>query len=226
MDISAMNEELDEIWKEKFAYIPRYYRRPETNETNGLLTVGGNPSYVEKNIDKFIDSQGGQKLWNSTDFRWNRKHEKRVRLSHKEEIFSKNNLSAYYGHFETLKKRLECNWLHVDLYRYRETKQKDFYKLLKEHPNFAQKQVVLFEYLLKIVSPKLILVANSPASHQILQSLPIIERDGPALHEIEINGKLVPVILSRMIANGGIDIYSKARLYNYIEKIWKEESSV
>ena len=223
MNATELNDSLNDIWQAtECTYIPHYFRKPTENQFEGLLTVGGNPSFAEQNIKNFVVSTNNTGDWRLEHFKWETKPSDAIDLSNAEEDYSLVNHSTYFGAFEELRKELNAPpWLHTDLFRCRGTSQKEMYKFLNQNPKFKKAQISLFGKYLTSVRPKLILVANAAASRIILNHLDMERLDSPSLYETKIEGQRVPVILSGMISGGRMDIYSKERLFSLVKKAWK-----
>ncbi|MEM9360197.1 MAG: hypothetical protein AAGB04_28785, partial [Pseudomonadota bacterium] len=202
--------------------IPFYFSENHTIKLNGLLTVGGNPSFVKSNIDKFLASEANIGGWAADDFQWANRCGNRVELSNAEEAYAKSEYSRYFRPFWNLRDLLVCDWEHTDVYRLRTTKQNKLNDVLLRNPSLVEAQLTLFETSLNLMQPKMILVANASSSDAIVNRLSPRWNEQHGCHEIIVGRRTIPVILAAMLTNRVTDKYSKQRLFWLAERIWQE----
>jgi hypothetical protein len=121
---------------------------------------------------------------------------------------------------------------HLDLFYYRETSQNKFKKRIEfkekkdqsiELNKFAEEQLELFLYILEIIDPKVIVVANAFISKIIinkfkdkLNNVQLDSKEG--FHRIFVNNKKIPIFFSSMLTQQrALDLHSYERLVWHIK---------
>ena len=143
-------------------YAPMFYDYPKGG---GILFIGMNPSVPGSKTKKIVNKDERESL------KWNNEvgvEEKVDKLIKLEKRFVDD-----YFYFKKMKEirdfsGLQSNHLqHADLFVYRETKQPEFIKKIKTKRKlneFAEDQLRIFDKLLDLLSPEVIVIANAEAS--------------------------------------------------------------
>lgn len=107
---------------------------------------------------------------------------------------------------------------HLDVLLLRHTSQKELLKSFGEHfdqmkeHSFIKEQIQLFEWTLKAMSPRVVVVANAKASDVLVDALPLVTRDGGRMYGWSQLPD-VPFFLSGMLSGQrALDRYSQKRL--------------
>tara|TARA_B100001250_G_scaffold356979_1_gene332408 strand:- start:289 stop:1068 length:780 start_codon:yes stop_codon:yes gene_type:complete len=255
-----VNKEVIKTWKEYYKnhqgelsnemkLVPMFYDKseyiPEKNKER-ILSVGFNPSYVEKNY-KQVD------------------HLKKITFKHKWKNFKDDDLEdvlkidialrkminnyehlyykPYFKPLEDFYSRIKFFWgkkiqkSHFDLFFLRGTDQKEAQKLLiknqrkkknsegrkeTELTSFGKDNLILFEKMLKSFDPSIIFIFNAGSSHifnEKFLKFQKISDDG--FYYLKGSNRMIPVVLSTMLTNGRMDIFSRELLLWQINKYFK-----
>ena len=129
----------------------------------------------------------------------------------------------YYTPFHGLAKDLGLPWEHIDLFFYRETKQKAVEALVTNRQGslneFGSRQITLAERLLILTRPRMILVANAFASKLFKAHFKLDQLDQDGLHWTTLGAQEVPTFLSSMLGGQrALDLGSLERLVWHMRK--------
>lgn len=229
MEISEINQEIIKIWDEYYVdnpdsltWIKPFLFSEKTKfNSEGLLFVGGNPSFYEGNDERLL-----YKNKNSDYSYWLEKA-----------AINRNNMfsdfkNGYFGNFIKISNRLnKIRWDHIDLFYYQRTSQSSVKKIyfkdstMKE---FFKKQINLFPYLIELIKPKIIIVANAFAS-DILHanfSIDILEdkyfNNDIGTYIIKNENSLIPIFFNSMLSRGATAKGSFKRLVWHIDFVLKK----
>ena len=113
------------------------------------------------------------------------------------------------------------NWDHIDLFQFRETSQKRGLDLLARNDRFRSDQLDMFERVLKIASPKLIVVANAKASKILKGRWQVGAVDAASgCHFHTVSNRPVPVFFSGMLTGRrALDVHSRERLFWHVRRV-------
>ncbi|MCE9539407.1 MAG: hypothetical protein K8R85_09335 [Bacteroidetes bacterium] len=119
-----------------YSNFPKSFLFPETIIQNALLFIGINPSSAKDQIE--YDSYN---------------------------LEQKNNVLPYYRKFENIAEECGMAWTHLDLLFFRETRQNYIKEILttENGVNFIWEQLKIADNLIKISTPKIIVVCNTQA---------------------------------------------------------------
>lgn len=118
----------------------------------------------------------------------------------------------------------------ADLFYYHDSKQKNIEQKLKDKfgSNFKndkdliKKVKEIIDIHIRLYNPKLILISNSLVSKLVSNSMNLNEYNSSYSYSYEENDtnkcKNIPIIFSGMVSGGSMDIFSRIRLKNEIEK--------
>ncbi|KCZ50971.1 hypothetical protein HY29_06370 [Hyphomonas beringensis] len=186
-----------------------------------ITFVGFNPSFVEGRTAKFFRSKG-------VDFNSIREHylwKNRNAFAHEVDddfsFESRNEYDFFAQHREMASFLSYKNWDHIDLFQFRETSQKRGLDLLARNDGFRSVQLDMFERVLEIASPKLIVVVNAKASKILKdrwQMGAINAASGCHFHKV--SNRPVPVFFSGMLTGRrALDVHSRERLFWHVRLV-------
>lgn len=172
-----INQAIFKIWKDcKISnLVPQFYG---SLNPNSLLVVGLNPSFSIKGFRSFLKgSKYDQHLADLKSFySFSRISENLNEGAFDlfiQDFIEIENISkakySYYIKIQELVKETNLKWEHIDLFFVRDTKQKELEELYKERNECLKKQIELSKQLIKLLKPKMIVVANAFASKIMLE---------------------------------------------------------
>ena len=130
----------------------------------------------------------------------------------------------YIKKFSNIAKYVEIeNCDHIDLFFYRETKQKILLQYIcdgkEEITEFGNSQLELSKELIELADPVVIIVANACASQIFEKKYKVTFNKEKGYHEIKLNNQTIPVFLgSTITGQRPIDRYSLLRLKWHLKK--------
>lgn len=255
-----VNHEVIKIWRKYYIdnqfelsneikLVPMFYDKteyfPEKNKIR-ILSVGFNPSYVEKNYEKLNNSE-------------------KIMLKHKWENFECKDVEAilkidialrketenyeylyykpYFKPLEDFYNRIrvfqgkELQKSHFDLFFVRGTDQKEVQKILinkqkRKNKNsgdketdlthFGEDNISLFKKMLSVFNPSIIFVFNAGSSHIFYEKILNYKKmSNDGFYYLDTDNNSIPVVLSTMITNGRMDVFSRELLLWQINKYLK-----
>ena len=146
----------------------------EEPKKDALVFVGMNPSFSKKGWKALLRVSDTSDLDPESFLQWPSPQDFKIELSHKLEALAKKKYPFFAPH-RALSSILNLEWAHFDLFAYRETSQFNTRTLvLKEGEeieltDFGLQQIVLFENLLQLAQPKVVIVVNALASQIYLK---------------------------------------------------------
>ena len=230
--------------------VPMFYDKseyiPEKNKVR-ILSVGFNPSYVKSNYTKIHNSEKIIHKHKWENFRY--KDVKRILeidIALRKEVENYEHLyyKPYFRPLETFFNEIlafqgkELQKSHFDLFFVRGTDQKAVQKILinkqkrktknrgkkeTELTSFGEDNIRLFKKMLATFDPSIIFVFNAGSSHIFSEKLlnhKSMSDDG--FYYLEKDNNMIPVVLSTMITNGRMDVFSRERLLWQINKYLKK----
>jgi hypothetical protein len=242
-----VNREVLHIWEQSGYvgskdYIPQLFKKIDKNP---LLFIGLNPSLSKNHLAKVSKRFGlanpeSMYYWKN---RCRENYERAIDL-----IEGAEKLSSFATRFQKISKVLfpdESRWTYIDLFFWRQTKQKDFKKKLgywKGKPlqlaDFWKNQLELSFGLIKKIDPRIIVVQNALAASLFIQERALRQKlgmilssdsyDGPGwdpffakkgYFQLNMNSRNIPVFFSQMLyAQGALDDYSLDRLIWHMKR--------
>lgn len=231
-DVEDINNRILDLWEEEF--------KQETSEKvlvpllfnnfnkNGLLTIGMNPSFSETGFKSYVKEYTNINQL----FTWNSKEEtlNKIKNINELDMRSKTPPDGYKPFFKPFWKLMESlggvNWDHIDLFFYRKTDQQEFLKqpvMIKEKrlTPFAIKQLEIVRDIIRLVNPKIILVANSGASDIFKKHFEkhIVFDKQLGTYTFKLANEKIPIFFSAMLSNGALDKHSYERLKWHMREV-------
>lgn len=234
--MKEINTKILEIWRKwvKKGFlknpllIPMLY--PDLKK-NVPLFVGLNPSFSIKGFKSFVDEPNFDPVkFYSWRFDLTEEHIGRIIEI---ELESKQKYS-YFVKFREISKYVYDNdskWEHIDLFLMRETKQKNIKRLIFKNKSnklneFAKNQLEIFESIINILNPNLIIVSNVLASKIFISYFKnnyFDEKFG--CHVTQFTDDKIPTFFSSMLTGQrALDNFSFRRLKWHIKKVINEFS--
>lgn len=227
--IEQINARFIALWTETFGngsavHAPVLRAAPEPGR---IVFVGLNPSLSRKGWDSVLEKARQKDLPHPLDyFRWPAPPYFEIGIAHRLEALAHEHY-AFYGPHRTVRKRLGRNWTHLDLFAYRETDAPTVQRLLVANPKsfeltgFGEKQFELFEQLLEMAEPSIVVFINALASRIYgCRRKPAFDPTY-GCYRVRIGDTPdVPVLFSRMLTgSGALDHFSRERLYWHIAHV-------
>jgi hypothetical protein len=213
MNQEEINRKTNEIW-EKYSHLECTKRPrlvfPDFRKNPDILFVGINPAFKDS-----LEGYSEEEL---------KQHETKNKATKKEEAYQ------YFRPFYDF----TDNWEHIDLFFLRETNQnkvKEYLGCKKgiSLNEFAKEQLDIFIPILKLISPKTIVVNNAFASDIIKKEFKKLidnsEFEKEGFDKININGNKIPIFFCGMLSGQrALDRESKRRLIWQINSHLKRNS--
>jgi hypothetical protein len=233
---AKLNKKILAVWKKHFGndkevYAPIFF---DDFEHGGLLFIGINPSLNPKGQKKVREGTEFEHL-DPEFYRWNNiasnpdyvdtciKSGRHTRAKYR-----------YFARMHEMTKQCKTHFQHIDLFVYRQTKQKEFLPLIREDRKgnlneFGRDQIAIFLEALKEIRPAVIVVSNAVASKIIKEQLKddLSFDDERGFHWLALDGVRVPIFFSSMLSGGGaLDTGSYERLRWHVGKAfdYKQQS--
>ncbi|MDO8577757.1 MAG: hypothetical protein Q7R50_01085 [Dehalococcoidales bacterium] len=244
--VRDVNEKVMRLWEEWHCKlkdgnlkVPLIY--PDLNNTDALLFIGMNPSFVLTAYEKNLKDTNYQSTDVKRFFSWGNHYFDMAECGKIEKIM-RTKYKKYFGKFEKIAEEALGNPLkyeHIDLFFNRETSQREFERKILNNPvmkEFVLCQLELSKSLIKHVHPKLIVVANAGAAKlfekkaetgNLGEEFHLQWSEEQGYHTAVINEKPIPVFLTSMLTGQrALDDGSYRRLKWHIKKALKDVSSV
>lgn len=224
--LNELNAELEGIWADVVQHDSQKYAPVQFNtpKKNGIVFVGLNPSFSDDGWKSNLKNTPHQHIDPRTFFSWPRPPEFDMALAqHLDQL-----AHATYPFFEQhrrLSEYLNLHWEHLDLFAYRETNQsaakEKFLRPGNDHQlnDLGAMQYRLFEQMLELAEPRVVVVANALAARIYASSRAPRFDDEAGCHIDRINEHDVPVFFSGMLTGQrALDVFSRERLFWHIKK--------
>ena len=225
--VADINIELLRLWQRYLSgstpvYAPMQY--PEPSE-DSLVFVGLNPSFSTKGWKSILRRSEIKKFEPEEFFKWVGPEDFDVELAHKLEAIAQEHYPFFASH-RMLASALGMNWLHYDLFAYRETDQENVRTLFVSEQKelslteFGSAQFLLFEKLLSKSKPAAVIIVNALASQIYIarRSPKFNSTGGYYVDKLDDNVEF-PVFLSGMLTGArALDRFSRERLFWHIAK--------
>jgi hypothetical protein len=223
--VDDINSELRALWGRFFSsdadvYAPMQYKalRP-----GGLLFVGMNPSFSSKGWKNLLRRSTVPSLDPDAFFRWPSPQDFDIELAHELEALAHEHYPFFAPH-RALANALNTEWVHIDLFAYREKEQEKMRTLALSASNeleltqFGEAQFRLFEELLLLARPAAVIVINALASQIYLNKrLPTFDSSVGYHRDACAEGFQFPVLFSGMLTGArALDRFSRDRLFRQI----------
>ncbi|MEZ5987452.1 MAG: hypothetical protein R3B94_16030 [Hyphomonas sp.] len=220
--ITQINEELDYVWSklapnEPNILVPKYF---EPLNKNTIAFVGFNPSFVEDRTKEFFRTKGFELNSIREHYLWANRDEFQRAVDDEFSAHSRNEYAFFAQHRELASYLGYTNWDHIDLFQFRETSQEHGLELLARNGQFRSEQLEMFERVLEIASPKLIVVANAKASEILKDRWQVGTVDAASgCHLHTVSNRPVPVFFSGMLTGQrALDVHSRERLFWHVRR--------
>lgn len=225
--LNELNAELERIWKDVVQDDPKEYAPVLFNlqKPGGIVFVGLNPSFSDDGWKTSLKNPRYKDIDPRTFFRWPRPLEFNADLAHELDRLA-HSTYAFFEQHRKLSDHLNLHWEHIDLFAYRETNQsaaKD--KFLKSNKDYqlndlGEKQYRLFEKMLELAAPRVVVVANALASHIYSKYRSPRFDHLYGCYMDKISDTDVPVFFSGMLTGQrALDVFSRERLFWHIKMV-------
>lgn len=208
-------EKIAALWGQVKILAPIFYGNFEANH---ILYVGLNPSFDLKAIKRY-DSRLNREDFYFSNLLENKKREVVLNAKIDRLINIQNELKnhetgiAYFRTLNDFHNKIESTFIfqHIDLFQFRGTNQREVKIILKGESNIYRKEgLELFDLLIKIINPKIIIVFNAYAS-SILKKHWALYRKKNDFFYTKPNDKTI-VYLGAQLSGGVTSIYDRERL--------------
>jgi hypothetical protein len=218
--VNQINRTVLELWQDEFSsdedvFMPLIYPAIEKGK---LLFIGLNPSFSQKGFRSILKDSPYSYIKPNNYYHWHNRKEFDPEIAKEIEKLAKRNHS-YFNNFWKISDSVKMEWEHIDLFFYRQTKQKDFITRIytdKVLNSFGKNQLNLSKKLITEANPKVIVVANAHASKMINDEFNATFNEDTGYHNIHLNGKSIPLFLTSMFTY--MDTFSRKRLIWHIKK--------
>lgn len=225
--LNGLNAELERIWAAVVQDDPQKYAPVLFNlsKPGGIVFVGLNPSFSDDGWKTNLKNTPYRDIDPRTFFSWPRPPGFNADHAHELDRLAHSNY-AFFEQHRRLSDSLNLHWEHIDLFAYRETNQsaaKDKFLLPGKDYQFnglGEAQYRLFERMLELAAPRVVVVANALASHIYTSHRTTRFDDGAGCHIDRINKNDVPVFFSGMLTGQrALDVFSRERLFWHIKRV-------
>jgi len=232
--LNELNAELERMWNDVVQsdsqkYAPVLFNLPKPR---GIVFVGLNPSFSDEGWKTNLKNTRHRDIDPRTFFSWPRALEFKADLAHELDRLAHSHY-AFFEQHRKLSDHLNLHWEHIDLFAYRETNQstaKDkFLKPSKDYQlnELGEKQYRLFEKMLELAKPRVVVVANALASHIYSQYRTPRFDNAKGCYTDKIGSNDVPVFFSGMLTGQrALDVFSRERLFWHIKMVAEAENCV
>ncbi|RAN37587.1 hypothetical protein [Hyphomonas pacifica] len=221
--ITQINEKLNCAWSklalnEPNILVPKYFGPLNKNT---ITFVGFNPSFVEGRTKEFFRTKGFELNSIREHYLWTNRNEFQRAVDDEFSVHSRNEYAFFAQHRELATFLGRTNWDHIDLFQFRETSQDHGLELLARNGEFRSEQLEMFERVLEIASPKMIVVANAKASDILKDRWQLGAVDAASgCHFHTVLNRPVPVFFSGMLTGRrALDVHSRERLFWNIRRV-------
>jgi hypothetical protein len=204
---------------------------PPELKINTLVFIGLNPSFNVPTLKKLTHDLIGET--DMSYFAWNGGKDIQNKILTLIEIAkrAKKEYSTYYGVFNIIGRSLGLlnnEWEHIDLFSFRKTHQKTVKKVIKattyaKMSIFAQRQLDMFQTLLRLSKPKIIVVNNAFGSKIYKDNfLRTQELSDYGWYWSQVGDRNIPTFLTGMLSGQrALDLFSRERLIWQLKKALK-----
>ncbi len=223
-----INTKIINLWNsflknDKEVYAPLFYDK--FNE-GSLLFVGLNPSFSVRGFKTILRDTKYQNIDPVSFLKWSNISSD-IRFIDDcidMENISREKYTSYFKPSKDIAKIVGLSWEHIDLFLYRDTKQKKFTSRIIEKGKlnaFGTAQLNFFKEILNTIKPRCIVIANAFGS-EVIQGYfgkNISWDEGNGFHWFGIDGKKVPIFFSSMLTGQrALDRWSRERLVWHIKR--------
>lgn len=231
-----INRKILAVWKKHFSkdkevYAPIFY---DNFKQGGILFIGMNPSFTPRGVRAIVRGTEFEEIESETFYRWNNIASDPAhvdtcvrigRLVHEE--------YAFFKRMHETAKRCKTHFQHIDLFVYRQTKQKDFLGLIRDKKKvlneFGRDQLDIFLEALKEIHPFVIVVSNAGSSGIIREHFKdrISFDEEQGFHWLDLGDRKVPIFFSSMLSGQrALDTGSYERLRWHVGKAFGYKQKV
>lgn len=206
---ATINNKILGVWKKHFGaddkvYAPIFY---DDFKTGGILFIGMNPSFNPRGVRKIIRNSEFSKLDPDDFYSW------RTTAADSSLVDTAIRIGrlvtdeyAFFKRMHEIAKECKTHFQHIDLFVYRQTKQNEFMRLIRDKKKvlneFGRDQLDIFLEALKGIRPAAIVVSNAGSSGIIREyfkdRLSFDEERG--FHWLKLDGTRVPIFFSSMLS--------------------------
>jgi len=223
MNYKDINKRILDLWQKYFTgkdvYCPILYN---PFKKNGILFIGLNPSFSDKGFKKILKGTEWESINPREYFKWKGRGNLHVEALLKVEkaAFEKY---EYFSKFKKIAKEFGLKPEHIDLFFYKETSQGEFKKRIFKKSDlneFGKEQLKISLDCIKIIDPKIVLVANALASDILKDKLDSLQFDSDkGYHTFLLGDRRVPIFFCSMLTGQrALDKGSYERLKWHIGK--------
>jgi len=225
-NIEKINSDLWQLWEVTFrnegeAYLPTQYPKPKQG---ALVFVGMNPSFSSKWWKSLLLRPETPRFDPDTFFQWPPSPDFNSETSDTIEALA-HKYHPFFSPHRTLAQALNKNWEHFDLFAYRGTEQRSVRDLVLDQKNpemltkFGQKQFQVFNELLSLAKPAVVVVINALASQIYMQQRRPEFDTHQGCYQDAVGTHRFPVLLSGMLTGTrALDRFSRDRLFWHVAK--------
>ncbi|WP_416878609.1 hypothetical protein [Litorimonas sp.] len=219
-----LNDKLDRIWEDLTKYsenllTPLYF---EDVKKRDIVFVGMNPSFNEGAIRKWFQSNE----WSEEPrdyYQWRN----RDAYSVERETFTRQHFLKNYPffkqHHDLVQKLGSPSWCHLDLFPYRETKQKNLVELYETQPKFKNECLGVFDEALRASDPKMIIIWNAKASKIFFKKYSKNFDEKIGTFRLHSNSLKCPVFACSVVTGRrALDVFSRERMFWHVKKVYSD----
>ncbi len=204
-----INKKIFAVWEKHFGksgdvYAPIFY---DEFRQGGILFIGMNPSFAPRGVRAIVRGTEFEDIESEAFYRWSNieQHPQYVdtcvrigRLVHEE--------YAFFKRMHEMAKRCKTHFQHIDLFVYRQTKQKEFLPLIRDTKRvlneFGRDQLAIFLEVLKEIRPAVIVVSNAGSCGIIREYFKkeLSFDEGRGVHMLALDGRSIPIFFSSMLS--------------------------
>ena len=228
MKNKKINNKIIKLWNKYFendkkVYGPLFY---DSLKSDTLLFVGVNPSFSTKGFKSILKDTKYSKLKPEKFFKWSSLSGNLSLIDDciNIENYAHKNYISYFAKPTEIAESVGLDWQHIDLFLYRETNQSSFMKRILEKGElnqFGLDQLSIFRYVLKITSPRTIVVTNAFGSETFRKHFAddLVWDKKRGHHWFSGGDKKVPIFFSSMLSGQrALDRWSYERLKWHIKQ--------
>ena len=226
-----INSKILSVWKKHFGasdkvYAPIFY---DDFKTGGILFIGMNPSFNPRGIRKIMRGTEFEKMDPETFYNWRTAAQD---SAHVDDSIRFGRLVhdgyAFFKRMHEIAKECKTHFQHIDLFVYRQTKQKEFLRLVRDKKRvlnaLGRDQLDIFLEALKEIRPAVIVVSNAGSCGIIREYFKdrLSFDDERGFHWLKLDGTRVPIFFSSMLSGQrALDTGSYERLVWHIKQAVK-----
>ncbi|MBV9349792.1 MAG: hypothetical protein JO026_03505 [Patescibacteria group bacterium] len=232
---ASLNQKILAVWKKHFGtrkdvLAPIFY---DNFKQGGILFIGMNPSFNPQGMRKIIRGTQFEKISPDIFYAW---HTAATSPDQVDALIRLGRLVhveyAFFKRMHEIAKECKTHFQHIDLFVYRQTKQNEFLRLVRDKKRvlneLGQDQLTIFLEALKEICPAVIVVSNAGSCGIIRDyfksKLTWDEKRG--FHWLSLDGERMPIFFSSMLSGQrALDTGSYERLKWQIRNAYSRKSN-